>query len=675
MFGLTATASFDVLADVERELSGNGAFPLDADTTVRYENTNRLELQYKVEKIEVLSGKSKWDIFKTKNNSIASLISEMPKLMEDLQRPDNIKKIKSKFVERENLDFNSPNVKKILNIDFSRNFPIDWLNNGIPYEFSGIVFCPHRSNSIGVEDGKNKGIASTLENNLNISKVGRFKGGDETNDQDNFKNNELPIMVATKAFGMGIDKPNVRFTINVNMSSSLEGFVQEAGRAGRDRRMALATIMYSDFKQVDKDVQMYFYDINFRGVDIEKQTMFRLLSRNEAEVSIFNDEGYETGTETIAGFLEKYLALDYGSNIIAYLKYPKLKYENNLYDNVFYIREDNKQVEVLLIKEHGNEYVDIKLDDNVETVHKKRIVYKSDIDKAIYRMCCIELIDDFTQDYLNNRFRIVAKRKANGEYYQGLKRFLMRYYPTDKAEQEIKKAKDYKGENEIHKCLGYLTGFIYENIAEKRKRTIEDMNTFCIQGIDVTKDWKDVNEDLKDFIYFYFNSKYAKDNYVANNGEFFSLTKDTKKGKKSLPEIVLKYMRVVDFNDTLFNPGDTPKDNAKHLQGAVRLIRRSLTGENPTIDMLNAFCLLFLGTNNNEALEEELINSYSDGINGFYESTNNYRDFWSFFEDFHYAVSEKANEYPIKNLINLKDELIAALHLKIIESLTKKYTT
>ena len=43
LFGLTATASFDVLSDVERELSGNNSFTLDPDTIVRYENSNRLE--------------------------------------------------------------------------------------------------------------------------------------------------------------------------------------------------------------------------------------------------------------------------------------------------------------------------------------------------------------------------------------------------------------------------------------------------------------------------------------------------------------------------------------------------------------------------------------------------------------------------------------------------------
>ena len=46
LFGLTATASFDVLADVERELSGHGAYSLDSEALVRCEDTNRLELQY-----------------------------------------------------------------------------------------------------------------------------------------------------------------------------------------------------------------------------------------------------------------------------------------------------------------------------------------------------------------------------------------------------------------------------------------------------------------------------------------------------------------------------------------------------------------------------------------------------------------------------------------------------
>lgn len=69
-------------------------------------------------------------------------------------------------------------------------------------------------------------------------------------------------------------------------------------------------------------------------------------------------------------------------------------------------------------------------------------------------------------------------------------------------------------------------------------------------------------------------------------------------------------------NDVVGSNG-TPKDNIKHLQGAVRLIRRSLTGENATLSMLNAFCLLYLGTNNNETLEQELQDSYVEGYQNF----------------------------------------------------------
>lgn len=69
-------------------------------------------------------------------------------------------------------------------------------------------------------------------------KIGTFVGGDKpSGDMSRFNENDLNLMVATKAFGMGIDKPNVRFTINFNHPSSIESFVQEAGRAGRDKNM------------------------------------------------------------------------------------------------------------------------------------------------------------------------------------------------------------------------------------------------------------------------------------------------------------------------------------------------------------------------------------------------------------------------------------------------------
>nr|MBP7215615.1 ATP-dependent DNA helicase RecQ [Candidatus Kapabacteria bacterium] len=596
----------------------------------------RLELQYKIELINAQNPQNNWNIFQAKNNSIANYVQSIPNLLNQLQDNQSIANIKKRFIERENLDkvINKKEIDKINSSDLSTVIPANWLQPQQNYIQGGIVFCPHTKGSIGVVDSvNNRGITNALIQGLNINTIGTFKGGDGTNDQDRFINNKLPIMVATKAFGMGIDKPNVRFTININMSSSLEGFVQEAGRAGRDRKMALAIIIYSDFQNVDKDVQLFFHNSNFRGIQHETNVLDQLLNVSQISYIVPNNNinTFHT-TNIVTGFLTTLLNSQVGSESIFFISYN---------DNVNYVGLDKYEY----------------------------------IAKAIYRMCCIGLIDDFTQDYYNNQFRIVAKRKAAGEYYQSLKRFLMRYYSEDRAEQEIQNViQNQNGNNEVYKCLGYLTEFIYDKIAVKRKRAIDDMQAFCIQGIDNTRDWKEVNEDLKDFIYYYFNSKYAKTGYTASNAEPFSLVDDTDKGKESPSDIVLKYMRVIDIDDKAFGPGETPKDNIKHLHGAVKLIRRSLTDTNPALDLLNAFCLFYLGTNDNETLEKELKTSYKDGIIGFSERLDNYSEFWNFFEEYHENISSKAKEYPIENLNNIKDELIAEIHAKIVRSLTNKYT-
>mgnify|MGYP003261696048 FL=1 len=103
LFGLTATASFDVLADVERELSGEGAFPLDNDAVVRYENTNRLELQYRVVQIDASGCKDKWAVYERKNDIAAQVLGESLDCLKELEKPDNIKRIKNRFLQRENI--------------------------------------------------------------------------------------------------------------------------------------------------------------------------------------------------------------------------------------------------------------------------------------------------------------------------------------------------------------------------------------------------------------------------------------------------------------------------------------------------------------------------------------------------------------------------------------------
>ena len=63
--------------------------------------------------------------------------------------------------------------------------------------------------------------------------------------QKRFSNNEIPLIVATKAFGMGIDKPNIRYVIHYGIPGSLDSLYQEAGRAGRDKKTAKCTILFT----------------------------------------------------------------------------------------------------------------------------------------------------------------------------------------------------------------------------------------------------------------------------------------------------------------------------------------------------------------------------------------------------------------------------------------------
>ena len=62
--------------------------------------------------------------------------------------------------------------------------------------------------------------------------------------QDDFKAGALRVIVATNAFGMGVDKPDVRLVVHANIPGSLENYLQEAGRAGRDQQQAKCVLLY-----------------------------------------------------------------------------------------------------------------------------------------------------------------------------------------------------------------------------------------------------------------------------------------------------------------------------------------------------------------------------------------------------------------------------------------------
>ena len=624
LFGLTATASFDVLADVERELSGPNAYSLEDDATVRYENTNRLELQYNVYEVDAKDIQKSKEVDCLKENTLLEVIDDATRKIVEIQNEDAVKAIKKRFIERENL-MDSDKVSHIYHTDLSVDVESNWYNR-TNTDIAGIVFCLRANKEYKKNVYNSVPTVEIALRNRGLRSISTYKGGDDTYCQDAFLKGKTCMMVATKAFGMGIDKSNVRMTFHLNYPGSLESFVQEAGRAGRDKKMALATIMYSPKKFWVKNVKTdkwqefsadytnnkFFYDSNFLGEEFELYVMELLM--NNLQVKISNEEFYDEDKPCIADsqgivkFIKRY---DKGQVLTYYVSYDENEQVLDKYN--LYLSAKNMPV--------FNTYNarNLKNSRGYSYIHDYgSATYKDAIQKAIYRMCVIGLIDDFTEDYSKRTFRITTICQDESEYYEHLRLYYRKYYSTERVESMMTEVKALANtEGVIMACLKHLTSFIYKSIAAKRARGILDMEQFCNMAISSKLDWKETNEELKDFIYYYFNSKYAREGFVTNDSKLqqdipFSLKDDTSHDVHSEDEItsfelVRKYMRVVDAE--IVN-NDSQIDNIKHLQGAVRLIRRAIAEMNPVLNLLNVFCILYLGQETNEMLEEELYNDY-----------------------------------------------------------------
>lgn len=683
LFGLTATASFDVLADVERELSGPNAYSLEDDATVRYENTNRLELQYNVYEVDAQDIQKSKEVDCLKENTLLEVIDDATRKIVEIQSEDAVETIKKRFIERENL-MDSDKVSHIYHTDLSVDVESDWYNRTYT-DTAGIVFCLRANREYKANVYNSVPTVETVLRNHGLRSISTYKGGDDTACQDSFLKGGTNIMVATKAFGMGIDKSNVRMTFHLNYPGSLESFVQEAGRAGRDKKMALATIMYSPRKFWVKNVKTdkwqefsadytnnkFFYDSNFLGEEFELFVMELLMNNLQVKISNEEFEGIDVphvvDTQGIVRFIKSY---EIGHVLTYYVSY-----------------EEDEQV-----LDRYNQYLVAKLMPVFETANAKKLKtakgfgfikdygsakYKDAIQKAIYRMCVIGLIDDFTEDYSKRTFRITTICQDESEYYEHLRLYYRKYYSVERVESMMTEVKALANtEGVIMACLKHLTSFIYKSIADKRARGILDMEQFCNMAISSKQDWKETNEELKDFIYYYFNSKYAREGFVTYDSKLqqdvpFSLKDDTNHDGHSEDEItsfdlVRKYMRVVD-SEIVNN--DSQMDNIKHLQGAVRLIRRAIAEMNPVLNLLNVFCILYLGQEANEMLEDELYNNYKAVYEQYMDEGKS-----ALIDEFtqllikHAALKDKEYINKIQLAIQLEE------HVKAFSNIKNKYT-
>ena len=109
--------------------------------------------------------------------------------------------------------------------------------------------------------------------------------------QDAWKNDQIRVIVATNAFGMGIDKPDVRFVVHYDLPDSLEAYFQEAGRAGRDGKRSYATLLWNS---TDISRLRQIHTISFPDIQYIKDVY--------QKVFIYLNIPYEEGRDTVSKF-------------------------------------------------------------------------------------------------------------------------------------------------------------------------------------------------------------------------------------------------------------------------------------------------------------------------------------------------------------------------------------
>jgi superfamily II DNA helicase RecQ len=265
ILGLTGTASFDVLADVQRELKIN-----DESAIVAPAKYERKELNFEIINVGE---------------------PEIPEGMTDDQ------KIKGLIADHKQIALHNY-IRELPSKDWGNGIEFEsieeFLSPELDYKNSGLIFCPHVGWKFGVKNIQSEIITQFEDLETSTGMYAGSLGDDDSIDleevQNQFKRNDLNLLVATKAFGMGIDKPNIRFTVHFNMPQSIESFYQEAGRAGRDKEKAFCSILYSPTTTteqiegekaqitIDKSLMLSFYYNSFRGIEKEKRIMWELLN-------------------------------------------------------------------------------------------------------------------------------------------------------------------------------------------------------------------------------------------------------------------------------------------------------------------------------------------------------------------------------------------------------------
>lgn len=481
--GLTATASVNVLKDIKVEFSRQKK-SLEDSNIKTLSDYSRKELYF-----EVINGES------------APKQKELIQLLDKLHNEESFLEDKD---EKSGLIF-TPNVNgskgcyplcNTLNIKYPEK--VEWYAGSIPewgkmeVKISGSAM---NNDYEAIKEVKNQiqeldpsfteGEITTIVNRKDVqdiirerhSKAGRSEEGfilylkkipimseesfkkHKDKVQKRFKRNEFPLMVATKSFGMGIDKNNIFYTIHYGIPASVESLYQEAGRAGRwdkkkeenKNKIGKCYVLFSPETYTPEENPE---DFNLMHI-FDQQTSIHEIKHVQAKVD-------KAGKDI---FTQIFLFLQGLRDI-----------EEDLRDIVAFKNQHFKEKSIKEIYFNG-----IKDQENKE--------------KIIYRLSLLGLVEDWTNDFVSC-FEVIFGSEEESHMLKSVENYIGKYEPTKDIHTEIEKVEK---PTFFEKATSYLLQWIFDHIIYNRKQSLKTLYDWCV-------DFKN-SDDFKKRLdsYFVFN--------------------------------------------------------------------------------------------------------------------------------------------------------------------------
>ena len=348
--------------------------------------------------------------------------------------------------------------------------------------YSGLIFCPWVNGEFGIER-----ISNEIRQQLSIQND-MYSGISPKHWQRTqydhhkrrvakaFKRNRLPLLVCTKAFGMGIDKPNIRYTVHFNIPPSIESFYQEAGRAGRDKKLSHCCMIVS----ID---------------DIDRCR--RLLDP-------------ETRIEEVAEIIRKTPwgeSDDITRNLYFHTQaFRGIAKEEEDVDGILEGLGDLSRKRESILKIPG------KITERDTITGQAR----QTAEKALHRLLLIGIVSDYMIDYGSNEFTVRLSGYDKDQIVETYREYVGRY-SYDRGQKEDEKASKLVHlpmPEFVRAMLDLLLRFIYEVIERGRRRALYEM----VQACTGSKTDKEIRKAILGYLSATEHSKDLEEVIASKNG-------------------------------------------------------------------------------------------------------------------------------------------------------------